>query len=269
MKKHVAILLFTLTVVFSSSSCRSIFRPPSIKPNFNIKPKTVMKIGKKVIEHAPKILEVADVAVGLATADVDPDDYVYWKNLKETLLPDLQSLKEKAMSYGPQLDHVFSILDTLDTNIKSETLMRTNLTNVVGKVQKSIKKANATALKTWTLVKTLKGMSVQNEVLGGIGATGSSFLLFCALVISYTKYKAEQKVRQTKKLKKVASALFRNYMADQHLQNDRFQDVTDELQLVPAPDGAQAQFLQQGQHQEEEKGSAQQNESSSFLARIF
>ena len=263
MGMHGCMLLFILTVVFSACSCRSLFRPPPIKP------KTVLKIGKKMIEHAPKIIEVADVAVGLATADVDPDDYVYWKNLKETLLPDLQTLKEKTVSFGPQLDHVYSILDTLGTNIKSETLMRTNLTNVVGKVQESIKKANATVMKTLTVMEKLKGMSFKNEVLGGLGATGSSFLLFCALVIAYTKYKTEQKEKETKKLNKVASAMFRNYISEQQLQNDRFQDVTDELQMVPAPVSAQAQFLQVGQQQEAADGSDQQIESRSFLARLF
>ena len=147
--------------------------------------------------------------------------------------------------------------------------MRTNLTNVVGKVQESIKKANATVMKTLTVMEKLKGMSFKNEVLGGLGATGSSFLLFCALVIAYTKYKTEQKEKETKKLNKVASAMFRNYISEQQLQNDRFQDVTDELQMVPAPVSAQAQFLQVGQQQEAVDGSDQQIESRSFLARLF
>ena len=268
MGKHVTMLLFSLTVVFSVCSCRSIFRPP-IKPNIKFKTEHVWDTGKKVIKHAPTVLEVADIALGFGAAKVNPDGYVIWKNLKKMLLPDLKTLKEKMMSYGPKLDDLYSILDTLHTNMNSETLKRTNLTNVLGKVQESIKRTNSTALKTWTVMKRLQGMSVQNEVLGGIGATGSSFILFCALVISYIKYKAEQKVREAKKLKKEFSAIVRNYMADQHLPNDRFQDVTEELQLVPGQDGAQAQFLQGGQQQEAVEGSAQQNESSSFLARLF
>ena len=260
-------LLFILTVIFSACSCRTIFRPPK----FSIKPKTALKIGKKVIEHAPKLLEAADVAVALATANVDPDGYVLWKNLKKTLLPDLQTLKQKTASYGPQLDHVYSILENLATNIKSEILMRTNLTNVVGKVQESIKKANAKAMKTLTVMKKLKGMSFKNEILGGLGATGSSFLLVCALVISYTKYKAEQEEKEKKNLNKVASAMFRNYMSEHQLQNDRFQDVTEQLQMLPvsAPVSAQAQFMQGGQQQEAVGGSDQQIESRSFLARLF
>ena len=268
MVKHITImLLFTLTVIFSPFDCRTIFRPPNMK----IKADNIWKVGQKVVKHAPKVMEVADIAIGLATADVNPEGWVNWKNLKKMLIPDLKSLTEKIVSYGPKLDHLYTLLDTMDTNIKYETLRRTNLTKVVGKVQESIRRANNTARKTWTVMKKLKGMSFKNEVLGGLGATGSSFLLVCALVISYNKYKAEQEEKDTKKLNKVASAMFRNYISEQQLQNDRFQDVTEELQMLPvsAPVSAQAQFIHGGQQQQAVDGSAQQNESISFLARLF
>lgn len=251
-------LWFTLIVVLSSSSSRSIFRPP-FKPNIKIKPEKVLKIGKNVVKHAPKVLEVADLAVGLATAKVNNEGWVVWKDLKKILVPDMKTLTDKILSYGSKFEDLYNSLHTLDTSLHSETLMRTNLTNAVAKVQKSMKRANSAALKTWTGMKMLKGMSIKNEVLGGVGAAGSSFLLCFVLVISYCKYKAKQEVRKAKKIRKMASAMVRNCMSDQQHQNDRFQDVTDELQ-------AQAHPLQGGLHQE---ASAQQNYSSSWLARIF
>ena len=245
-------LLFILTVFFSACSCRTIFRPPK----FSIKPKTALKFGKKVIEHAPKVLEVADIAVGLATAKVKDDDWVIWKDLKKIMIPDMKTLTDKIGSYGQKFEDLYNILHTLDTNIHSEALMRTNLTNAVAKVQKNIKRATSAGLKTWTVMKKLKGMSLKNEVLGAIGAAGSSILLCCALVISYRKYKAKEELRKTKKFNKMVTAVAKNYMSDHQLHNDRFQDVTQEFQA-------------QGQPLQGLEGSAQENEPRSWIARIF
>ena len=248
-------VLFILIVVLSTISCRSIFRPP-FRPNLKIKPGKLLKMGQKVVEHAPTVLEVADIAVGLATAKVKDDDWVVWKDLKNIMIPDMKTLTDKIGSYVPKFEDLYNILHTLDSSIHSEALMRANLTNVVAKAQKNIKRANSAALKTWTVMKKLKGMSLQNEVLGGIGASGSSILLCCALVISYRKYKAKESLRKTKKFNQMVSAVAKNYMSDQQLQNDRFQDVTQEFQA-------------QGQPLQGVEGSAQENDSRSWIARIF
>ena len=264
--------MLLIIVVLSTSSCKFVFRGP-IKPDIKIKAENIWESGKKVIKHVDKVAEVANIALGMA--NLDPEGWVNWKNLKKLLLPDLKTLTEKMVSYGPKLDHLYSILDTLKINMKSETLMRTNLTNVVGKVQESIKMANSSALKAWTTIRKLHGMSLKNEVLGGLGAAGSSFLLFCVILISYIKYTARMKLRRARKFRKMASAMVRSYIEDQQPQTERFQDVTDDLQLVrtmhaqvhtEGPDGAQAQL---GQQQGTVEGSAQQNESNSFLSKIF
>ena len=263
-------LLFMM--LLSTSSCKFVFRGP-IKPDIKIKAENIWETGKKVIKHADKVADVANIALGMA--NLDPEGWVNWKNLKKLLLPDLKSLTEKMVSYGPKLEHLYSILESLDTKMKSETLIRTNLTNVVGKVQESIKMANSSALKVWTTMRKLHGMSLKNEVLGGLGAAGSSFLLLCVLMVSYIKYTARMKLRRARKFRKMASAMVRSYIEDQQPQTERFQDVTDDLQLVrtmhaqvhtEGPDGAQAQL---GQQQGTVEGSAQQNESNSFLSKIF
>ena len=248
-------VLFILIVVLSTISCRSIFRPP-IRPNFKIKPGKLIKFGKKVVEHAPTVLEVADIAVGLATAKVKDDDWVVWKDLKKIMIPDMKTLTDKIVSYGTKFEDLYSMLHTLDSSIHSEALIRANLTNVVDNVQKNIKRATSAGQKTWTVMKKLRGMSLKNEVLGGIGASGSSILLCCALVISYRKYKAKEELRKTKKFNKMVTAVAKNYMSDHQLHNDRFQDVTQEFQA-------------QGQPLQGLEGSAQENEPRSWIARIF
>ena len=69
--------------------------------------------------------------------------------------------------------------------------------------------------------------------------------------------------------------MVRSYIEDQQPQTERFQDVTDDLQLVrPMHTEAHAEVLdgiqaQGGQQQGTLEASALQNESNSFLSRIF
>ena len=270
MGKHVSMLLFTLMMLLSFASGKFLLRGMT-KPQ--MKTENVWEVGKKVMKHADKVANVANIAFSMA--NVDPEGWVNWKNLKKVFVPDLRKLQEKIVTYGPKLEHLYSVLDNLESNLKSENLLRTNLTNVVGKVQKSIKKANSTALKTWATVQKLQGWSFKNEVLGGLGAAGSSFLLFFVLLVSYIKYTARMKLKRARKFRKMASAMVRSYIEDQQPQTDRFQDITDEVQLVrpihaqvhaEVPDGAPGLV---GQQQGTVEGSAEQNESNSFLSRIF
>ena len=273
MGRHVTMLLLTLIVLLYSSSGKFLFRGI---PKPQMKAETVWEAGKKVVKHADKVADVASLAFSMA--NVDPDGWVNWKNLKKMFVPDLKKLQEKIVSYGPKLEHLFILLDDMESNIKSEKLLRTNLTNVVGKIQKSIKMANSSALKTWSTVRKLQGMSFKNEVLGGLGAAGSSCILFFVILASYIKYKAKMELKKSKKMKKLFSAMVRNYMEDQQPQNERFMDVTDEVQLVrplhaqisaEITEGAQAQFQESVHQQETVDESAQQKKSKSFVSKIF